>query len=156
MAEFWLTIISTVITVIGTGVTLRQAQQVRSYGKRIASDLRKINLYEVAEALRRAQDEGRRLLTQVNQLNRGRSLPDIHEAMQSQIDRALHLLPMHGLDSDIRKIVVSAQDRLRESQASDEAEKRRDAVSEMHANIQDAVSLAKERIVSQAQETDDD
>ena len=63
--ELIITIGGTVLTAIGTGVTLRQASRVKAYRDQIAFDLRKIHLSEVGELLRRAQDEGRKLLSQV-------------------------------------------------------------------------------------------
>ncbi|WP_231880450.1 hypothetical protein, partial [Alcanivorax sp. HI0083] len=60
--EMIITIAGTVLTAIGTGVTVWQASKVKSYRDQIAFDLRKLHLSEVAELLKRAQDEGRKLL----------------------------------------------------------------------------------------------
>jgi hypothetical protein len=53
-----ISIIGTLLTAIGTAVTLWQASKVRRYRQQIAFDLRKIHLSEVRELLRGAQDEG--------------------------------------------------------------------------------------------------
>lgn len=154
--EFLITIVGTIITVIGTGVTIWQAWKVRTYGARIAFDLRKINLSEAAEALRRAQDEGRKLLTHVHQLNRGKNPSEVYDSIQVHIDRAINLLPLHGADADVRVMVVDAQAKLRESQTTQDDATRRDCVSTMHALVQDAISLSKERLVALARDSSDD
>src|SRR5882724_116660 len=85
-------------TAIGTAITLWQASKVRRYRQQIAFDLRKIHLSEVRELLRGAQDEGRKLLSHVQQLNRGKSVLAITDNIQAYIDRSLNLLHLSGPD----------------------------------------------------------
>lgn len=144
--ELTLTVAGTVITVIGTVVTIWQALKVKAIRKQIAFDLRKIHLSEVGEFLRRAQDEGRKLLTHVQQLNRGRSTISITNEIQSNIDKSLNLLHLTGPDSDLRDQILSSQDKLREFQKTEESDAQKQHASDMHTIIQDAISMCKERV----------
>ena len=99
-----ISIIGTLLTAIGTAITLWQASKVRRYRQQIAFDLRKIHLSEVRELLRRfAQDEGRKFLSHVQQLNRGKNVLAITDNIQAYIDRSLNLLHLSGPDSDIAR-----------------------------------------------------
>ena len=134
------------ISIIGTAITLWQASKVRRYRLQIAFDLRKIHLSEVRELWRRAQDEGRKLLSHVQQLNRGKSVLAITENIQAYIDRSLNLLHLSGSDSDLREKILSAQTHLRSFQHSYNEDEKRQFVSDMHAVIQDTISLCQERV----------
>jgi hypothetical protein len=146
--ELYITIFGTIITVIGTGVTLWQAYKVKSYSKRIAYDLRKIHLSEVIDNLKRAQDEGRKLISQVVQLKRGKNNTTISENIQKHIDYALNLIHVNGSDNDVRNKILEAQFKFRDFQSSEDQVVRETCVSEMHALIQETVSLSKERILT--------
>ncbi|MEE2001406.1 hypothetical protein QWY20_08065 [Alkalimonas sp. MEB108] len=141
-----ITIGGTVLTAIGTVVTLWQASKVKAYRDQIAFDLRKIHLSEVGELLRRAQDEGRKLLSQVQQLNRGKSMISIADDIQSYIDKSLNLLHLNGPDTDIRNQIIASQEKLRNFQSTHDVSKKRRFVSDMHTLIQDSISMCKERI----------
>jgi hypothetical protein len=141
-----ISIIGTLLTAIGTAVTLWQASKVRRYRQQIAFDLRKIHLSEVRELLRGAQDEGRKLLSHVQQLNRGKSILTITENIQAYIDHSLNLLHLSGPDSDLREKILSAQTHLRGFQNSSNENEKRQCVSDMHAVIQDTISLGQERV----------
>lgn len=139
------TTIGAILTAIGTVVTLWQASKVKKYGIQIAFDLRKIHISEIAEILKRAQDESRKLLTSVQQNNRGKNEIIITGVIQGYIDTSLNLLPLYGLDGDIRDQVTNMQTRLRSFQNADENNKS-DCASELHTHIQDSVSLCKDRV----------
>ena len=139
------TVIGTLLTVLGTVVTIWHAIKVKKYREQIAFDLRKIRISDISEYLKRAQDEGRKLLTQVQQLNRGKSEIVITEMIQSYIDNSLNLLPLEGADSDIRQKINNIQDKLRNFQNSNPDDKSTCA-SDMHSHIQESVSLCKERV----------
>jgi hypothetical protein len=141
-----ISIIGALLTAIGTVITLWQASKVKSYRQQIAFDLRKIHLSEVRELLRGAQDEGRKLLSHVQQLNRGKSILAITENIQAYIDRSLNLLHLSGPDSDLREKILSAQTHLRSFQHSSNEDEKRQFVSDMHAVIQDTISLCQERV----------
>lgn len=141
-----ITIIGTVLTAIGTGVTLWQASRVKKYRKQIAFDLRKIHLSEIGELLKRAQDEGRKLLTHVQQLNRGKGIIKITESIQGYIDKSLNLLPLSGPDTDVRNQILSVQTQLRDLQNAEDDDVKKQCVSEMHTLIQDSISLCKEMV----------
>jgi hypothetical protein len=144
--ELTLTAAGTVITVIGTVITIWQALKVKAIRKQIAFDLRKIHLSEVGEFLRRAQDEGRKLLTHVQQLSRGKSTISITSEIQSNIDKSLNLLHLTGPDSDLRGQIISSQEKLREFQKTDDSEAQKQYASDMHTLIQDSISMCKERV----------
>ena len=144
--ETIITISGTILTAIGTGVTLWQASKVKAYREQIAFDLRKIHLSEIGEFLRRAQDEGRKLLSQVQQLNRGKSMISITDDIQSYIDRSLNLLHLSGPDTDLRKRILESQEKLRDFQQTDDPDEKKRCVSDMHIIIQDSISMCKERI----------
>ena len=139
------TIVGTLLTAIGTGVTIWQAKKVKKYREQIAFDLRKIRITEISEYLKRAQDEGRKLLTQVQQLNRGKSEMAITEAIQGYIDNSLNLLPLKGTDYDIREQIINIQTKLRAFQNAN-ANDKSICASDMHTHIQESVSLCKERV----------
>lgn len=139
------TIIGTLLTALGTGVTIWQARKVKKYREQIAFDLRKIRISEISEYLKRAQDEGRKLLTQVQQLNRGKSEIAITEMIQGYIDNSLNLLPLEGSDNDIRQKINDIQTKLRNFQNANPGDKSTCA-SDMHTHIQESVSLCKERV----------
>ncbi len=144
--ELTITIIGTLLTAIGTGVTLFQASKVKTYRDQIAFDLRKIHLSEVGEALKRAQDEGRKLLTQMQQLNRGKSFILITESIQGHIDNSLNLLHLNGPDKDLREKIIDIQTQLRDFQNNSDEKQKKVCASNMHALIQDSISLCRERV----------
>lgn len=143
-----ITVISTILSVVAAIVTIIQAIKVKSYKDQVTFDLRKIHLVEITDNLKRAQEEGRKLITQFDPLNRGKNITSISENIQSYIDNSLNFIHLKGQDNDIREKIIEAQAKLRDSQKADNQENRRDCVSEMHTCIQDAISLSKERIVT--------
>lgn len=146
--EMFITIVGTILTAIGTGITLWQASKVKAYRRQIAFDLRKIHLAEVGDLLKRAQDEGRKLLSQVQQMNRGKSIITITDSIQSYIDKAVNLIHLDGPDVDLRKKILEAQVKLREFQhiQNEKEYEKRQCVSDMHTFIQDSISMCVERI----------
>lgn len=144
--EMIITIVGTCLTALGTAVTIWQALKVKAYREQIAFDLRKIHLSEIGELLRRAQDEGRKLLSQVQQLNRGKSMISITDDIQSYIDKSLNLLHLSGPDTDLRKQILDSQGKLRDFQKTDDVGEKKQCVSDMHIIIQDSISICKERI----------
>ena len=141
-----LTLIGTVLTALGTGVTLFEAWRVRTYREQIALDLRKIRLSEVADHLRSAQDGARQLVTPIEELKRGRGEREAIHRVQSAIDNALNLLNISGDDSDVRDKIVDAQNSLRSFQNADPGDEKDQAISKHHSEIQEAISLCRERI----------
>lgn len=143
--DMLITITGTILTVIGTAVTLWQASKVKVYREQIAFDLRKIHLSEVGELLKRAQDEGRKLLSQVQQLNRGKSMISITDNIQAYIDKSVNLLHLNGPDIDLRNQILESQIKLRDFQQTNDTEEKKQCVSDMHTLIQDSISMCKER-----------
>lgn len=145
----WVTIIGTILTAIGTGVTLWQANKIEKYKTRIAFDLRKIHISEISEYLKRAQDEGRKLVSTHN--TRGKKESDATDSIQSYIDRSLNLLPLNGNDQDIREKITNVQSKLRDFQNALPDDKPENA-SAMHTTIQESVSLCRQRLTNLDQE----
>ena len=146
----WVTIISAILTAIGTGVTLFQARRVRKYRSQIAFDIRKLRLSEVRDYLRHAQDEARKLITPlipIKQLRRGQDELLILHRIQSSIDNALNFMDLSGGDADIREKVVQAQAALRDYQKTASSEEQQEKLQRHHELIQDAISLCRQRIM---------
>jgi hypothetical protein len=144
--EMIITVVGTCLTALGTAVTIWLALKVKAYREQIAFDLRKIHLSEIGELMRRAQDEGRKLLSQVQQLNRGKSMISITDDIQSYIDKSLNLLHLSGPDTDLRKQILDSQGKLRDFQKTNDVDEKKQCVSDMHIIIQDSISMCKERI----------
>jgi len=140
-----ISIIAAGLTAIGTSVTLWQASKVKKYRSQIAFDLRKIHLSEISDLLKKAQDECRRLLREVHQLNRGRSMLTVVDLIQSYIDKSVNLIHLSGPDSDVRSQIKNIQTKLREFQNATDPNIRKQFVYEMHELIQDSISMCKER-----------
>lgn len=141
--ELIITIVGTVITAIGTTITVIQAIKVKKYKAQIMLDVRKINIYEIIEQLKKAQDGCRKLKSEVRQMNRGKNSDKICMSIQGNIDSSVALLHLNGPDCDIRKLIVHAQDNLANFDFEDDPS---GIVSKIHASIQDAISLCKEHI----------
>ncbi len=94
--------------------------------------------------MKRAQDEGRKLITQIQKLDRGKNVIVITETIQGYIDSSLNLLPLTGTDNDVRVKILNAQTELRDFQNT--TNNKNECVSNMHSHIQDSISLCKARV----------
>ena len=81
----------------------------------------------------------------MQQNNRGKNEIVITEAIQGYIDTSLNLLPLNGMDSDIREQISNVQTKLRNFQNA-VAKNKSNCASELHTYIQDSVSLCKDRV----------
>lgn len=79
--------IGTILTAIGTAVTLWQAAKVKSYRDQVAFDLRKMSISEAGKILRRGQEGCRKLLKSDG---RGQSTINICDSVQERLDQALN------------------------------------------------------------------
>jgi hypothetical protein len=70
----------------------------------------------------------------------------ITDDIQSYIDKSLNLLHLSGPDTDLRKHILDSQGKLRYFQKTDDADEKKQCVSDMHIIIQDSISMCKERI----------
>lgn len=136
------TLIGTVVTLLGMAITIWQASQARDYKNQIKFDIRKINLANVTERLKRAQDEIRRLPTSGQAVPRGvRPIELIHK-IREQFDLALGTLDSAGPDAGVRGLLVEGQANLNAYEISWNAgSPNPQDVHELQAKVQDAVSI---------------
>ncbi|PQJ55353.1 hypothetical protein BTO01_23240 [Vibrio jasicida] len=137
-----LTWIGTIVTLIGTGVTLWQASKVKEYREQVAFDLRKISIAEAGEALRRALEDCRKLLKSTA-TNRGQSNANICDSIQERIDIATNRFNQKDFDNDIKEKLKQANQTLHIVRGSSSSPQ---SVNQLHVNIQEAVVLCNERI----------
>ena len=140
----YITIAGAIVTLIGTAVTIWHARKTRRYSIKVAHDLRKLYASEIVENLKRAQDDCRKLLTNIQQLNRGKSHTAITESIQRHLDHSLNLLPLDGPDSDVRELINDSQSKLRDFQNAGPKSKS-NCASDLHTRIQDAIGLSRQR-----------
>ncbi|HFX3931447.1 TPA: hypothetical protein ACIEHN_004817, partial [Escherichia coli] len=107
-----ITLIGTVVTLGGAGITIWQSKEARNYKNQLKFDVRKINLTNVSERLKRAQDEIRRLPTSLQGIQRGTKPSDLIHKTKEYFDIALGTLDAKGPDADIRQLLVEAQKNL--------------------------------------------
>jgi len=142
-----ITVIGTVVTLFGMLITIWQASQARSYKDQIKFDIRKINLSNVIDGLKRAQDEIRRLPTSVQSVTRGvKPIELIHKARE-QFDIALGTLDSVGPDAGVRTMLVEAQAKLNAYEISWNAgNPNPQNAHELQAKMQDAISILSSTI----------
>jgi len=137
-----ITIIGTIVTLLGMGVTIWQTAQARSYKNQIKFDIRKINLANVTERLKRAQDEIRRLPTSAQTGPRGVNPIEIIQKIREQFDIALGTLDATGPDASVRALLVEGQDSLNAYEVSWNARNpNAQNAYDLQAKVQDAVSI---------------
>lgn len=134
-------IVGTVVTLLGTAITIWQTTQARSYKNQIKFDIRKINLVNVNERLKRAQDEIRRLPTSSQSMPRGIRPNELIQKIREQFDIALSNLDATGPDAAIRGLLVQGQDNLNAYEISwNGGNPSALNVHELQGKVQDAVA----------------
>lgn len=142
-----ITIIGVAVTLLGMAITIWQASQARSYKNQIKFDIRKINLSNINEGLRRAQDEIRRLPTSLQSASRGVKQKELIHKIREQFDRALGALDSTGPDAGVRTMLIEAQTKLNAYEISwDSGEPNPQHAHELQAKMQDAVSTLSSTI----------
>jgi len=142
-----ITIIGTLVTLLGMGIAIWQTSQARSYKNQIQLDIRKINLSNIIESLKRAQDEIRRLPTSIQSAIRGVKPSELIHKTREQFDIALGTLDSLGPDASVRTILVEAQSKLNAYEISWNAgSPNPQDVHELQAKMQDAVSTLSSTI----------
>lgn len=144
--ELFISIVGAIVTVIGTIVTLWQASKVKDYRKQIELDVRKISLSEVRDFLKRAQDEGRKLISGMQQNTRGLNAFSIINELQSCIDQSISILHLEGPDSDLRTLISDFQKKLISFQSLSDTEEKKKILYEMHELGQNIISTCNHRI----------
>jgi len=136
-----ITLSGTAVTLIGMAVTIWQAYQARNYKAQIKFDIRKINLSNVNERLKRAQDEVRRLPISIQNVPRGIKPPELIHKIREQFDIALGTLDAVGPDSSVRQLLVEAQSKLNSYEIDwNSSSPNASDVHELQIKIQDAIS----------------
>lgn len=142
-----ITIIGTVFTLLGTAITIWQTSQARAYKKQIKFDIRKINLSNLSERLKKAQDEIRRLPTSLQGVPRGVKPKEIIQKIQEQFDIALSTLDASGPDAKVRLLLAEGQRNLNSYEISwNSEEPSAQNVHELQSKMQDAVSILSKTI----------
>lgn len=106
-----ITLIGVIVTVLSTIVTIFYAYKAKTYKEQIQFDIRKINLSNIVEKLKRTQDEIR-VLPKSLPIQRGIRVIDIIKNIKSHFDYVLNTLDSDGPESEIRTLISSAQSTL--------------------------------------------
>jgi hypothetical protein len=106
-----ITIIGTIVTTISMIVTIIYTNKAKSYKEQIQFDIRKINLSNIVEKLKRTQDEIRKL-PKTMPTKRGMKVEDIIVIIKAHFDYVLNFLDSDGPDTDVKIFITSAQDSL--------------------------------------------
>lgn len=136
-----ITWVGTILTAIGTAVTLWQAGKVKRYKDQVAFDLRKISISEAGEILRRGQEDCRKLLKSGG---RGQSMTNICDSVQERLDHALNRFNQKEQDLDIREKLSSAHALLHEVRQGNNASQNS---NNLHIVLQEAIQLCNERLM---------
>lgn len=146
-SDSYVTVVGTLVTLLGMAVTIKQASQARNYRNQIKLDVRKINLVNVTDGLKRAQDEIRRLPTSSQPPPRGIRPVELIQKVREQFDNALGTLNSAGPDTDARSLLVEAQSKLNAYEISlNSGSPSAENVHELQAKMQDAVSILSTKI----------
>lgn len=147
MSSDYITIIGTVITIIGMVVTIVFALKAKTYKEQIQFDIRKINLTNVVEKLKRTQDEIRSL-PKLKPITRGIKVSDIIFNIKSHFDYVLNLLDSDGPDNEIREFISDAQKRLNKYEHDFSKDNLNlDAVINITECLQNAISKSNTKIL---------
>ncbi|MGC3932821.1 hypothetical protein [Pseudomonas atacamensis] len=135
------TILGTIVTLLSMIVAMRQASQAKNYKNQLMLDVRRINLANVIEGLKSAQEEIRRLPASNQKVPRGVNVSELIHKIRAQFDNSLGTLNSFGPDASIRAILVEAQTKLNAYAISlhDDIPNAQH-VHELQAKMQDAVS----------------
>jgi len=106
-----ISIIGTIVTFISMVVTIIYTNKAKDYKEQIQFDIRKINLSNIVEKLKRTQDEIRKLPKAMS-TKRGVKVEDIIVIIKAHFDYVLNFLDSDGPDIDIKNFISSAQDSL--------------------------------------------
>ncbi|MDD2769130.1 MAG: hypothetical protein PHT19_10360 [Methylococcus sp.] len=141
------TIVGTAVTLLGMAITIWQASQARSYKNQIKFDTRKINITNVAERLKRAQDEIRRLPTSATSKERGVQPVEIIRKIRENFDIALSTLDATGPDANVRALIVEGQGNLNSYEISwNFGKPNAQDVYDLQSKMQDVVSVMSNTI----------
>ncbi len=141
MSSDFITWVGTILTAIGTAVTLWQAKKVKRYKDQVAFDIRKISISEAGELLRRGQEECRKLLKSGG---RGQSITNICDSVQERLDQAMNRFNQKSQDQDIKEKLSLANTLLHEIRLGNNTSQNSSA---LHVSIREAIQLCNERLM---------
>ncbi|MGM3161008.1 hypothetical protein ACS25C_09490 [Dickeya undicola] len=142
-----ITIVGTIVTILSMVITIWQASEARTYKNQIKSDIRKINLTNISDSLKRAQEEIRKLPTDSQDIKRGMRPTELIRKTREHFDIALSTINSNGPDGNIRTIIIEAQERLNSYEISmNGGSPNPQDVHKLQAKIQDAVSITSTAI----------
>ncbi|EAA4612850.1 hypothetical protein RY43_22690 [Salmonella enterica] len=142
-----ITIVGTIVTILSMIITIWQASEARSYKNQIKSDIRKINLTNISDSLKRAQEEIRKLPTASQDIKRGMRPIELIRKTREHFDIALSTINANGPDGNIRTLIIEAQKRLNSYEITmNEGTPSPQDVHELQSKIQDAVSITSTAI----------
>lgn len=135
------TILGTFVTLLSMGFTIRQVSQAKNYTNQVKLDVRRINLANVIDGLKSAQEEIRRLPASSQKVSRGVNVSELIHKIRAQFDNALGTLNSIGPDAGVRALLVEAQTKLNTYEISWHNQvPSAQSVHELQAKMQDAVS----------------
>lgn len=135
------------VTILSMVITIWQASEARNYKNQIKSDIRKINLTNISDSLKRAQEEIRKLPTTSQDIKRGMRPIELIRKTREHFDIALSTINSHGPDGNIRAIIIEAQKRLNSYEISmNGGNPNPQDVHELQGKMQDAVSVTSTAI----------
>lgn len=121
-------------------LTIWMACSVKSIKQKITLDIRRVNLHQAGRSLEKTLSNIRKLHDAQSVNSRGRAKSALFEEIQTQFDSALMQIDIAGPDSDVRSMVVDAQQKMQKLKNEASASACETLASEMQSLIQDAVS----------------
>lgn len=149
-------ITGSLVTILGIGVTIHFARQAnkhkieaKKYSDQIKSDLRKINLSNCTDMLKKMLEEIRRLPIDIDQIPKGVKVENLILNIKSYFDGTLSLIDITNNDRDLRVKVSHAQKILHQYEREYLARKSDLTVSQnLQVEVQDCISIINTKIFS--------
>lgn len=107
----FLNIVAIIVTVGSMIMTIIYANKAKKYKEQVQFDIRKINLTNIVEKLKRTQDSIRDL-PKSKPIERGIKVNIIIKTLKTHFDFTLNLLDSDGFDKEVRSYISQAQESL--------------------------------------------
>lgn len=139
---FIITLLGTILTAIGTGITIYQVSRVRKYKEEIHRDVLKVNTFEAIDILKIIQSESRKILFVSQNKFRGAHVDEILQSIQKNIDDVLLLLDPDN-NTDIVNKINDAQKKLISFRSAQNNDQKLELISDFYYSIQNIISSAQ-------------
>ena len=140
-------IVGAIVTVLSMIVTIVYANKAKNYKEQIQFDIRKINLSNIVEKLKRTQDEIRKL-PKTTPVKRGVKVEDIISTIKAHFDYVLNFLDSDGPDTDIKTFISNAQNSLNTYEVDFlSGNTNTEEVIKLTESIQEAISKSNTKIL---------